>query len=70
MTLELELLKQCISELKAKNAKLKAEKAEFLKQIMEKNAKYNAENTELKFRVRKLEVKLAILEQGITEATE
>ncbi|PKC54063.1 hypothetical protein RhiirA1_478043 [Rhizophagus irregularis] len=63
MTLELELLKQCISELKAKNAKLKAEKAEFLKQIMEKNAKYNAENTELKFRVRKLEVKLAILEQ-------
>uniref|UniRef100_U9SK39 Uncharacterized protein n=1 Tax=Rhizophagus irregularis (strain DAOM 181602 / DAOM 197198 / MUCL 43194) TaxID=747089 RepID=U9SK39_RHIID len=65
MTLELELLKQCISELKAKNAKLKAEKAEFLKQIMEKNAKYNAENTELKFRVRKLEVKLAILEQAV-----
>ncbi|RIA81685.1 hypothetical protein C1645_836603 [Glomus cerebriforme] len=66
---ELELLRQCISELEAKNIKLETEKAKLLKQIMEKDAKRDIENTELKFRVRKLEVRLAVLEQGITEVT-
>src|SRR3954471_12949015 len=64
---ELELLRQRISELEAKNAKLEAEKAELLKQVMEKDAKRDAENTELKSRVGELEARLAILEQGITE---
>ncbi|CAI2163558.1 6980_t:CDS:2, partial [Funneliformis geosporum] len=43
--------------------------AELLKQVMEKDAKRNVENIELKFRVRKLEVRLAILEQNITEVS-
>jgi hypothetical protein len=37
MSSELELLRQHIGELKAKNAKLEAEKAELLKQVMEKD---------------------------------
>ncbi|CAG8509829.1 8522_t:CDS:2, partial [Gigaspora margarita] len=61
--LKLELLRQHISKLEAKNAKLEAEKAELLKQVMEKDAKYDAKNTELKSRVRELEAKLALLEQ-------
>src|ERR1051325_2800014 len=69
MSSELELLRQRISELEAKNAKLEAEKAELLKQVMEKDAKRDAENTELKSRVGELEARLAILEQGVTEAT-
>src|SRR3954471_12663550 len=64
---ELELLRQRISELEAKNAKLEAEKAELLKQVMEKDAKRDAENTELKSRVGELEARLAILEQDVTE---
>src|SRR4051794_5547206 len=67
MSLELELLKQRISELEAKNVKLEAEKAELLKQVMEKDVKRDAENTELKSRVKELEARLAILEQGVTE---
>ncbi|PKK41810.1 hypothetical protein RhiirC2_574731, partial [Rhizophagus irregularis] len=67
MSPELELLRQCISELEAKNAKLEVEKAELLKQVMEKDAKRDAENTELKSRVGELEARLAILEQGVTE---
>src|SRR5256885_991155 len=67
MSSELELLRQRISELEAKNAKLEAEKAELLKQVMEKNVKRDAENTELKSRVGELEVRLVILEQRITE---
>src|SRR3954447_1153713 len=67
MSSELELLKQRISELEAKNVKLEAEKAELLKQVMEKDAKRDAENTELKSRVGELEARLAILEQGVTE---
>src|ERR1044072_4595255 len=67
MSSELELLRQRISELEAKNAKLEAEKAELLKQVMEKDAKRDAENTELKSRVGELEARLAILEQGVTE---
>ena len=39
MTFELEVLKQRITELEAKNAKLEIEKAEFLKQIMEENTR-------------------------------
>src|ERR1044071_5991660 len=70
MSSELELLRQRISELEAKNAKLEAEKAELLKQVMETDAKRDAENTELKSRVGELEARLAILEQGITETTE
>ncbi len=69
MSSELELLRQRISELEAKNAKLEAEKAELLKQVMEKDVKRDAENTELKSRVGELEARLAILEQGVTEAT-
>src|SRR3954452_3201753 len=67
MSLELELLKQRISELEAKNVKLEAEKAELLKQVIEKDAKRDAENTELKSRVGELEARLVILEQGVTE---
>ena len=63
MSSELELLRQRISELEAKNAKLEAEKAELLKQVMERDAKRDAENTELKSRVGELEARLAILEQ-------
>ncbi|CAB4416643.1 unnamed protein product [Rhizophagus irregularis] len=51
-------------ELEAKNAKLEAEKAELLKQVMEKDAKRDVENTELKSRVGELEARLAILEQS------
>ncbi len=69
MSSELELLRQRISELEAKNVKLEAEKAELLKQVMEKDVKRDAENTELKSRVRELEARLAILKQGVTEAT-
>ena len=36
---------------------------------MKKDAKCNAENTELKSRVGKLETRLTILEQGVTEVT-
>ena len=68
MSSELELLRQRISELEAKNAKLEAEKAELLKQVMEKDAKRDAENTELKSRVGELEARLAILEQDDKEA--
>ena len=74
MSSELELLRQRISELETKNAKLEAEKAEIevrnaelLKQVMEKDAKRDVENTELKSRVGELETRLAILEQGVTE---
>ncbi len=69
MSSELELLRQRISELEAKNAKLEVEKAELLKQVMEEDVKCDAENTKLKSRVRELEARFAILEQGITEAT-
>ena len=51
---DLELLRQCISELESKNTKLEVEKAELLKQVMEKDAKRDAENTELKSRVGEL----------------
>src|SRR3954449_9781236 len=68
MSSELELLRQRISELEAKNAKLEVEKAELLKQVMEKNAKRDAENTELKSRVEELEARLAILERDDKEA--
>ncbi|RIA90116.1 hypothetical protein C1645_823807 [Glomus cerebriforme] len=76
MQSKLKLLERRITELEVKNAKIETEKAEIedrnaklLKQVMEKDAKRNAKNTELKSRIRKLEVRLAILEQGVTEAT-
>ncbi|CAG8822875.1 36532_t:CDS:1, partial [Gigaspora margarita] len=76
MLSELELLRQHISELEAKNAKLEIEKAEIearnaelLKWVMKKDAKRDAKNTELKSRVGVLEARLAILEQGVTEVT-
>ena len=65
---ELDLFRQRISELEAKNAKLEVEKAELLKQVMEKDAKRDAENTELKSRVGELESRLAILEWDGKEA--
>ncbi|PKY56466.1 hypothetical protein RhiirA4_476785 [Rhizophagus irregularis] len=76
MQSKLKLLEQRIAELEAENAKLGTEKAEIevrnvelLKQVMEKDTKCDAENTELKSRVRKLEARLAILEQDVTKAT-
>ena len=67
MSLELKLLRQYISELKNKNIKLETEKAELIKQIMEKDTKRNVKNIELKSKVKKLEVRLAILEQDVTK---
>src|SRR4051794_25890220 len=64
MLSELELLRQRISELEVKNAKFEAEKTELLKQ---KDAKRDAENIEFKSRVEKVETRLAILEQDVTE---
>ena len=65
---ELDLFRQRISELEAKNAKLEVEKAELLKQVMEKDVKRDAENTELKSRVGELEARLAILKRDGKEA--
>ena len=45
------------AEVEAENAKLR--------QIIEENAKRDAENVELKSRVRELEARLALLEQGL-----
>ncbi len=61
MSSELEVLRQRIIELEAKNAKLEAEKAEIevrnaklLKQVMEENVRRDAEIAELKAEVVKL----------------
>ncbi|GBB86247.1 hypothetical protein RclHR1_12680013 [Rhizophagus clarus] len=52
---EFEVLKQRITELEAKNSRVLAEKAKFLKLIAEERVKYEAENAKLKGRIEKLE---------------
>jgi len=71
MSTELELLRQRISELETKNAKLEAEKAgiearnvELLKQVMDENAKRDARVEELELKNTELEARLLMLEQG------
>jgi hypothetical protein len=71
MSTELELLRQHISELETKNAKLEAEKAEIearnvelLKQVMDENAKRDARVEELELKNTELEARLLMLEQG------
>ena len=71
MSTELELLRQRISELETKNAKLEAEKAEIearnvelLKQVMDENAKRDARVEELELKNTELEARLLMLEQG------
>src|ERR1051325_1525262 len=64
MTSELEVLKQRIIELEAKNAELEAEKAELLKQIMEENTRRDVRVEELEQKNKELETRLAIVEQA------
>ena len=64
MTSELEVLKQCIVELEAKNAELEAEKAELLKRIMEENTRRDVRVEELEQKNKELETRLAIVEQA------
>ncbi|GBB85903.1 hypothetical protein RclHR1_12340007 [Rhizophagus clarus] len=61
---ELEVLKQRIVELEAKNAKLEAEKAELLKRIMEENTRRDVRVEELEQKNKELETRLAIVEQA------
>jgi len=58
MTSELEVLKQRIVELEAKNAELEAEKAELLKQIMEENIRRDVRVEELEQKNKELETRL------------
>ncbi|PKC54156.1 hypothetical protein RhiirA1_477871 [Rhizophagus irregularis] len=64
MSSELEVLKQRIIELEAKNAELEAEKAELLKQIMEENTRRDVRVEELEQKNKELETRLAIVEQA------
>ncbi|CAB5381805.1 unnamed protein product [Rhizophagus irregularis] len=64
MSSELEVLKQRIIELEAKNAELEAEKAELLKRIMEENTRHNVRVEELEQKNKELEIRLAIVEQA------
>src|SRR5947207_15002945 len=64
MTSELEVLKQRIIELEAKNAELEAEKAELLKRIMEENTRRDVRVEELEQKNKELETRLAIVEQA------
>ena len=64
MTSELEVLKQRIVELEAKNAELEAEKAELLKRIMEENTRRDVRVEELEQKNKELETRLAIVEQA------
>ncbi|PKK59693.1 hypothetical protein RhiirC2_762441 [Rhizophagus irregularis] len=63
MTSELEVLKQHIVKLKAKNAELEAEKAELLKWIIEENTRRDVRVEELKQKNKELETRLAIVKQ-------
>ena len=54
MSSELEVLKQRIVELEAKNAELEAEKAELLKRIMEENTRRDVRVEELEQKIRSL----------------
>ncbi|CAB4390086.1 unnamed protein product [Rhizophagus irregularis] len=74
MSSELELLKQRITELEAKNAKLEVEKAEIearnaelLKQVMEKDAKRDAENAKLGATIEELKSENAELRDRVTK---
>ncbi|CAB4496082.1 unnamed protein product [Rhizophagus irregularis] len=64
MSSELEVLKQRIFELEAKNAELEAEKAELLKRIMEENTRRDVRVEELEQKNKELETRLAIVEQA------
>ncbi|GBC50843.1 hypothetical protein GLOIN_2v1838494 [Rhizophagus irregularis DAOM 181602=DAOM 197198] len=65
MSSELEVLKQRIVELEAKNAELEAEKAELLKRIMEENnTRRDVRVEELEQKNKELETRLAIVEQA------
>src|SRR5436190_19591478 len=70
MSSELEVLKQRIVELEAKNAELEAEKAELLKRIMEENTRRNIRVEELKQKNKELETRFAIVEQASLPAEE
>ena len=63
MSSKLKVLKQRIVKLETKNAKLEAEKAEFLKRIMEENTRRNVRVEELEQKNKELETRLAIVEQ-------
>ncbi|PKC56417.1 hypothetical protein RhiirA1_542109 [Rhizophagus irregularis] len=63
MTSELEVLKQHIVKLEAKNAELEAEKAELLKWIIEENTRRDVRVEELKQKNNELETRLAIVKQ-------
>ena len=74
MSSELELLKQRITELEAKNTKLEAEKAEIearnaelLKQVIEKDAKRDTENAKLGATIEELKSENAELRDRITK---
>ena len=64
MSSELEVLKQRIVELEAKNAELEAEKAELLKRIMKENTRRDVRVEELEQKNKELETRLAIVEQS------
>ncbi|PKK59614.1 hypothetical protein RhiirC2_762528, partial [Rhizophagus irregularis] len=60
----LEVLKQRIIELEAKNAELEAEKAELLKRIIEENTRRDVRVEELEQKNKELETRLVIVEQA------
>ncbi|UZO15863.1 uncharacterized protein OCT59_007274 [Rhizophagus irregularis] len=64
MSSELEVLKQRIVELEAKNAELEAEKAELLKRIMEENTRRDVRVEELEQKNKELETRLVIVKQA------
>ncbi|RGB21844.1 hypothetical protein C1646_777144 [Rhizophagus diaphanus] len=70
MSSKLEVLKQRIVELEAKNAKLEAEKAKLLKQIMEENTRRDVRVEELEQKNKELETRLAIVEQASLQVEE
>ena len=64
MTSELEVLKQRIIELEAKNAELEAEKAELLKRIIEENTRRDVRVEELEQKNKEFETRLTIVKQA------
>src|SRR5688572_30536359 len=63
MTFKLKVLKQRIVKLEVKNVKLKAEKAELLKWIIEENTRLDVRVKELEQKNKKLKTRLAIVKQ-------
>ena len=55
MQSEIDLLRQCITELEVEKAELEAENSKLLKRIIEETTKYKAENDELRVKIEKLE---------------